>query len=95
MTRADGIALLLQRGWGSEELASMSDALVDWIATDTPWWHNGIRGIGAKSAERLQAMHPTEEASLVTEGRTLSRRGGHSRKTLAALANITRIGAGR
>lgn len=90
MTRSEGAALLLARGWQAEEVATMSDALVDWIATDAPYWHNGIRGIGHRSAPREVPLTPAERCELVEEGRTLARREGMQDATLAALGNIAR-----
>jgi hypothetical protein len=97
MTRAEGAAVLVKRGWPTEEVASMSDALVDWIATDAPYWHSGLRGAltAPRSQPRMERLHETEEASLAAEGTALAHRKGMRRATRVALAVITRIGTGR
>ena len=46
MTRPDGEAVLLSLGWHAEELATMSDALLDWIATGLDERRYGFQGPG-------------------------------------------------
>ena len=94
MTRAEGVTLLLTRGWDAMELARMSDALVDWIATDAPYWRNGIRSVGPKSAAKETPLTPEAHAELVEEGRAIAQRDGMRDATMAALATIARVGRG-
>jgi len=71
VTRGEGIAVLLTRGWDRDELASMSDALVDWIATDTPYWYNGIRAWGPATHQPIPAPEtPTTEEIARVANRT-------------------------
>ena len=95
MTRAESIAALLTRGYTEGGLEGLSDAVLEYMATDTPYWYNGKREIGPRSP--WVPVPPTEEqrAVLVAEGRQIAQREGMRESTLAALANITRIGTGR
>ena len=54
MTRAEGMARLRAQGWTDPELSTMSDALLDWLATDTPyraaWVYPGRRDASGEQA---------------------------------------------
>ena len=90
MTRAEGEAELRRRG---EDPSGMSDALVEWIATDDPFWSNGRRrGVGPRTTRKDHPLPPADFALLVMQGHGLAQREGMQDATLAALATIVTIG---
>ena len=131
LSRNNAERVLISRGWELCDLQTMSDALVDWIATGlADRYRPGTCGVfGADQGPHGPKTHspiaepeePTTEeiarvanrtmpytrhrraaaiarqenlAVLVTEGRALAQREGMRETTLAALANIARLGAG-
>lgn len=89
MTRAEGEAELRRRGC---DPTGLSDAVVDWIATDHPYWANGSRGEGRRASREDPPPPPADFALLVMQGHGIAQRQGMSEKTLAALANIVNVG---
>ena len=95
MTRAESIAALLTRGYTEGGLEGLSDAVLEYMATDTPYWYNGKRGVGPRSPWMPVPPTKEERAALVKEGRAIAQRDGMREVTLVALATIARIGHGR
>lgn len=92
MTRTEAFHVMLAQGWTEADLATMSDRLLDWLASDSPY--HSYRDPNALSKPAPEKPQPLDLA-LVEEGRTLALCDGMRPATLAALAIITRIGTRR